>query len=332
MRVLVTGGAGFIGSHTVVALLEAGHEPVVVDNLSNARRSVLARIGEITGHHPEFHNADVRDRDAMKSVASAGFDACIHFAALKAVGESVEKPLLYYDNNVGGTISLLEVLIAADITTFVFSSSATVYGDPTILPVTEEMPIGVATNPYGWTKIMMEQVLRDVQDANPEWSVSLLRYFNPVGAHPSGLLGEDPLGTPNNLMPYVARVADGQLPRLRVFGGDYPTPDGTGVRDYIHVVDLAEGHVAALGTHSGDAGVHTYNLGTGQGSSVLEVVKSYENVSGKTIPYEVVERREGDVAANWADVTRAKSVLGWKTSRDLAEMCADSWRWQQGSR
>jgi UDP-glucose 4-epimerase len=332
MRVLVTGGAGFIGSHTVVALLEAGHEPVVVDNLSNAHRSVLARIGEITGHHPEFHNADVRDRDAMKSIASSGFDACIHFAALKAVGESVEKPLLYYDNNVGGTISLLEVLIAADITTFVFSSSATVYGDPTILPVTEEMPIGVATNPYGWTKIMMEQVLRDVQDANPEWSVSLLRYFNPVGAHPSGLLGEDPLGTPNNLMPYVARVADGQLPRLRVFGGDYPTPDGTGVRDYIHVVDLAEGHVAALSTHSGDAGVHTYNLGTGQGSSVLEVVKSYEEVSGRTIPYEVVERREGDVAANWADVTRAESVLGWKTSRDLAEMCADSWRWQQDSR
>jgi UDP-glucose 4-epimerase len=332
MRVLVTGGAGFIGSHTVVALLEAGHEPVVVDNLSNARRSVLASIGEITGRHPEFHHADVRDRDAMKSIASSGFEACIHFAALKAVGESVEKPLLYYDNNVGGTISLLEVLIAADITTFVFSSSATVYGDPTMLPVTEDMPIGVATNPYGWTKIMMEQVLRDVQDANPEWSVSLLRYFNPVGAHPSGLLGEDPLGTPNNLMPYVARVADGQLPRLRVFGGDYPTPDGTGVRDYIHVVDLAEGHVAALNTHSGESGVHTYNLGTGQGSSVLEVVKTYEDVSGKPVPYEVVERREGDVAATWADVTRAESVLGWKTTRDLSEMCADSWRWQQGSR
>ncbi|MEE8407155.1 MAG: UDP-glucose 4-epimerase GalE [Acidimicrobiia bacterium] len=332
MRVLVTGGAGFIGSHTVVALLEAGHEPVVVDNLSNARRSVLASIGEITGRHPEFHHADVRDGGAMKSIASSGFEACIHFAALKAVGESVEKPLLYYDNNVGGTISLLEVLVAADITTFVFSSSATVYGDPTMLPVTEDMPIGVATNPYGWTKIMMEQVLRDVQDANPEWSVSLLRYFNPVGAHPSGLLGEDPLGTPNNLMPYVARVADGQLPRLRVFGGDYPTPDGTGVRDYIHVVDLAEGHVAALNTHSGESGVHTYNLGTGQGSSVLEVVKSYEDVSGKPVPYEVVERREGDVAATWADVTRAESVLGWKTTRDLAEMCADSWRWQQGSR
>jgi UDP-glucose 4-epimerase len=332
MRVLVTGGAGFIGSHTVVALLEAGHEPVVVDNLSNARRSVLASIGEITGRHPEFHHADVRDRDAMKSITSSGFEACIHFAALKAVGESVEKPLLYYDNNVGGTISLLEVLIAADITTFVFSSSATVYGDPTMLPVTEDMPIGVATNPYGWTKIMMEQVLRDVQDANPEWSVSLLRYFNPVGAHPSGLLGEDPLGTPNNLMPYVARVADGQLPRLRVFGGDYPTPDGTGVRDYIHVVDLAEGHVAALNTHSGESGVHTYNLGTGQGSSVLEVVKTYEDVSGKPVPYEVVERREGDVAATWADVTRAESVLGWKTTRDLSEMCADSWRWQQGSR
>ena len=329
MRVLVTGGSGFIGSHTVVSLLEAGHDPVVVDNLSNASRSVLARIGEIAGRQPEFHEADIRDRDAMGSIASSGFDACIHFAALKAVGESVEKPMLYYDNNVGGTIALLEVLIAADITTFVFSSSATVYGDPTELPLTEDMPIGVATNPYGSTKIMMEQILRDVQEANPDWSVSLLRYFNPVGAHPSGLIGEEPRGTPNNLMPYVAKVAAGELARLSVFGGDYPTPDGTGVRDYIHVVDLGEGHVAALDTHAGDAGVHTYNLGTGEGSSVLEVVHIYEEVSGKPIPYEVVERRAGDVAANWADVTRAESVLGWKTSRDLADMCADSWRWQQ---
>jgi UDP-glucose 4-epimerase len=329
MRVLVTGGAGFIGSHTVVSLMEAGHDPVVVDNLSNARRSVLTRIGEIAGRQPEFWDADIRDRDTMGPIASSGFDACIHFAALKAVGESVEKPMLYYDNNVGGTIALLEVLMDADVNTFVFSSSATVYGNPARLPVTEDMPTGVATNPYGWTKIMMEQVLRDVQDANPHWSVSLLRYFNPVGAHPSGLIGEDPRGTPSNLMPYVARVAAGQLPRLSVFGGDYPTPDGTGVRDYIHVVDLGEGHVAALNTHAGDAGVHTYNLGTGEASSVLEVVKSYEQASGRQIPYEVVERRAGDVAANWADVTRAESVLGWKTTRDLADMCTDSWRWQQ---
>ena len=332
MRVLVTGGAGFIGSHTVVSLLEAGHDPVVVDNLSNARRSVLERISEIAGRQPEFHEVDIRDRDTMGSIASSGFDACIHFAALKAVGESVEKPMLYYDNNVRGTIALLEVLIASDITTFVFSSSATVYGEPTKLPLTEDMAIGMATNPYGWTKIMMEQILRDVQDANPEWSVSLLRYFNPVGAHPSGLIGEDSQGTPNNLMPFVAKVAAGKLAQLSVFGGDYPTPDGTGVRDYIHVVDLAEGHVAALNTHAEDAGVHTYNLGTGEGSSVLEVVKSYEEVSGKPIPYEVVERRAGDVAANWADVTRAESVLGWKATRDLADMCADSWRWQQSAR
>lgn len=329
MRVLVSGGAGFIGSHTVVALMEAGHEPVVVDNLTNAQPSVIRRIGEITGTAPEFHQRDVRDRDAMAEIVSTGFDACIHFAALKAVGESVEKPTLYYENNVGGTIALLEVLVDAGVDNFVFSSSATVYGEPPSLPLREDMPIGEATNPYGWTKIMMEQILRDVHVANPGWSVSLLRYFNPVGAHPSSLIGEDPQGLPNNLMPYVARVAAGQVPELKVFGGDYPTPDGTGIRDYIHVVDLAEGHVVALDRRAGKPGVHTYNLGTGRGHSVLEVVKTYEEESGSPVPYEIVGRRAGDVAESWADVSKAAEELGWRTTRDLADMCADSWNWHQ---
>jgi UDP-glucose 4-epimerase len=332
MRVLVTGGTGFIGSHTVVALMEDGHEVVVVDNLSNSRRSVVRRVGEITGTAPEFHQTDVNDQDAMAEIANSGFDACVHFAALKAVGESVENPMLYYENNVGGTIALLEVLIDAGIKNFVFSSSATVYGEPPSLPLREDMPIGTATNPYGWTKIMMEQVLRDVQVAEPDWSVSLLRYFNPVGSHPSSLIGEDPQGVPNNLMPYVAKVAAGELPRLRVFGGDYPTPDGTGIRDFVHVVDLAEGHVAALDKCADKPGVHTYNLGTGEGHSVLEVVKTYEKESGMPVPYEIVDRRAGDVAANWADVSKAERELGWKTSRDLADMCRDSWHWQQKAR
>lgn len=332
MRVLVTGGAGFIGSHTVVALMEAGHDPVVVDNLTNAQPSVIRRIGEITGTAPGFHQRDVRNRDALADLLSEGFDACIHFAALKAVGESVEKPMLYYENNVGGTIALLDVLVEFGVENFVFSSSATVYGEPPSLPLREDMPIGEATNPYGWTKIMMEQILRDVQVAYPGWSVSLLRYFNPVGAHPTSLIGEDPQGIPNNLMPYVAKVAAGQLPKLRVFGGDYATPDGTGIRDYIHVVDLAEGHVAALDRCAGEPGVHTYNLGTGRGHSVLEVIKTYEEESGKPIPYEIVDRRVGDVAANWADVAKASAELDWRTTRDLAEMCADSWNWQQNVR
>lgn len=332
MRVLVTGGAGFIGSHSAIALIEAGHEPVIVDNLSNARRSVIARIGQIAGTTPEFVEADVRDRDAMRQVLSRGVDACMHFAALKAVGESVEQPLLYYDNNVGGTIALVETLLEAGVNCFVFSSSATVYGDPVELPLLESMPTGTATNPYGWTKIMMEQVLRDLQLANSDWSISLLRYFNPVGAHPSGLIGEDPAGEPSNLMPYVARVAAGILPRVRIFGNDYPTPDGTGVRDFIHVVDLAEGHVRALDRHGEEPGVFTYNLGTGEGHSVLEVISTYEEQSGRSIPYDIADRRPGDVAASYADVNKAATGLGWKTTRDLPEMCADSWRWQQQSR
>ncbi|MGH8952180.1 MAG: UDP-glucose 4-epimerase GalE [Acidimicrobiia bacterium] len=331
MRVLVTGGIGFIGSHTVVSLIEAGHEPVIVDNLSNAKRSVISRIGRIVGHQPEFVEADVRDLDAMGKVLQAGFDACIHFAALKAVGESVEKPLLYYDNNVGGTFTLLEALNAAGVKKFVFSSSATVYGDPDPedLPLRESTPVGTATNPYGWTKIMMEQILRDAHVSDPEWSISLLRYFNPVGAHPSGLIGEDPSGIPNNLMPYVAKVAAGDLARVRVFGADYPTPDGTGVRDFIHVVDVAEGHVRALERHADEVGVFTYNLGTGRGHSVLEVITAYEQQSGLPVPYEIADRRAGDVAANWADASKAQAELGWKATRSLEDMCADSWRWQQ---
>lgn len=327
MRVLVTGGAGFIGSHSVVALIEAGHEPVVVDNLSNADSSVIGRIGEITGTVPEFHKLDIRDTEAMTGLAGEGIEACMHFAALKAVGESVSNPIVYYDNNVVGTISLLEALESAGVSSFVFSSSATVYGNPTKLPLREDMPIGEATNPYGSTKIMMERVLTDLQASRPGWSVALLRYFNPVGAHPTGLIGEDPKGVPNNLMPYVAKVATGDLEKVIVHGNDYDTPDGTGVRDYIHVADLADGHIRALDVHAGDPGVHVYNLGTGRGNSVLEVIKAYETASGRQIPYEVGPRRAGDVAASFADVQKAYARLGWSTRLNLDDMCRDSWNW-----
>lgn len=333
MRVLVTGGAGFIGSHTVVALMEAGHEPVVVDNLTNSDETVIRRIGEIVGTAPEFHRLDIRDTEAMVGVAGNDIDACIHFAALKAVGESVQQPIHYYENNVGGTVSLLNALETVGVKRFVFSSSATVYGEPPSLPLNEDMPLGEATNPYGWTKIMMEQVLRDLYISNTEWSISLLRYFNPVGAHASGLIGEDPLGIPNNLMPYVASVAVGDLPMVKVFGNDYPTPDGTGVRDYVHVVDLAKGHIRALDVHAGDRGVHIYNLGTGKGNSVLEVIRAYEKACGHEIPFEFAPRRAGDVAANWADVQKAYKYLGWSAELDLDGMCADSWNWiQKGPR
>lgn len=332
MRVLVTGGAGFIGSHTVTALIEAGHQPMILDNFSNARPSVVARIGKITGVLPRHVVGDVRDLDGLRRLLEDGFDACIHFAALKAVGESVEKPLLYYDNNVAGTITLLRALHETEVDRFVFSSSCTVYGEPERLPLTEEMPIGTATNPYGWTKIMMEQVLRDVAHAHPGWSIALLRYFNPVGAHPSGLIGEDPQGVPNNLMPLVAKVAAGELPKVEVYGGDYPTRDGTGIRDYIHVVDLAEGHVRALERLPAEGGVVTYNLGTGRGRTVLEVIEAYQRASGKPIPYQIVARRPGDVAESWADPGKAAAELGWKTTRDLQEMCLDSWRWQTSLR
>lgn len=332
MRVLVTGGAGFIGSHMVVSLIERGHEPVVVDNLSNSRHSVIGRIAELTGTAPEFVKGDIRDRDVMRDVLASGIDSCIHFAALKAVGDSVVNPLQYYENNVGGTIALLEEMAEAGVRNIVFSSSATVYGDPGIMPLTESMPLGTATNPYGSTKLMMERVLTDLHTADPSWSVTLLRYFNPVGAHGSGLIGEDPYGVPNNLMPYVAKVASGLLPKLSVFGGDYPTVDGTGVRDYIHVVDLAEGHLAALDAHAGESGVFIYNLGTGRGTSVLELVHTYEQVSGRPVPYEIVDRRPGDVAISYADPTLAREKLGWETRLTLEDMCADSWRWQQTSR
>ncbi len=331
MRILVTGGAGFIGSHTVVSLQEAGHEPVVVDNLSNAHPSVLTRIGEITGSIPEFHEVDIRDTAALTTLATRGFDACIHFAALKAVGESVEQPLKYYDNNVHGTISLLEALGNAGVHRVVFSSSATVYGTPDQLPMTEDTPVGVATNPYGQTKIIMEGVFKDLHRADPRWEIALLRYFNPVGAHPSGSIGEDPSGVPSNLMPYVARVAAGQLAKVPVYGNDYPTPDGTGVRDYIHVVDLAEGHLAALEHLAGRPGVHTFNLGTGRGHSVLELINTYEMASGKPVPYEIEERRAGDIAVSYADVAKARDVLGWQAKKSLADMCTDSWQWQQRS-
>jgi UDP-glucose 4-epimerase len=327
MRVLVTGGAGFIGSHTVVELIKAGHEPVVVDSLANSDESVIGRIGEITGSTPEFHRADIRDVERMVDIAGSDIYACIHFAALKAVGESVAEPLQYYDNNVGGTIALLSALETTGVKNMVFSSSCTVYGDPRSLPLVESMPVGEATNPYGWTKIMMEQVLRDLHTSNPEWSISLLRYFNPVGAHQTGMIGEDPRGIPNNLMPYVALVAAGELEKVNVYGGDYPTPDGTGVRDFVHVVDLAMGHIRALDVHADDPGVNTYNLGTGRGHSVLEVIKEYETVSGRTIPYEIVDRRAGDVASSWANVQKAYAKLGWSAQYDLADMCADSWNW-----
>ncbi len=330
MAVLVTGGAGYIGSHTVLEVLNAGYEAVVVDNLSNSSRESLNRVEKITGKKVTFYHADIRDREALDRIFEAEqIDSCIHFAGLKAVGESVAKPWEYYENNISGTLVLLDVMRQHHVKNIIFSSSATVYGDPDQVPVTEESEKKSCTNPYGWTKSMLEQILTDIQKADPEWNVVLLRYFNPIGAHPSGLIGEDPAGIPNNLMPYVTQVAVGRREYLNVYGNDYDTPDGTGVRDYIHVVDLAEGHVAALKKLSENCGLRLYNLGTGHGCSVLDVVHAFEEATGVTIPYRFAPRRPGDIAANYSDASKAFREMGWKTKRGIREMCEDSWRWQK---
>ncbi|MDA8127854.1 MAG: UDP-glucose 4-epimerase GalE [Betaproteobacteria bacterium] len=328
MKVLLTGGAGYIGSHTAVECLAAGHEVVVFDNLSNSSPVSLERVARIAGKPVAFVQGDIRDRAALRALfAEHRIEAVVHFAGLKAVGESVEKPLFYYDNNIAGSIALFEEMAEAGVKALVFSSSATVYGDPATVPITEDFPLS-ATNPYGRSKLFIEDMLRDIALSDPGWNVALLRYFNPVGAHESGLIGEDPRGVPNNLMPYVAQVAVGRRPHLNVFGGDYPTPDGTGVRDYIHVVDLARGHVAALNRLPQLGGVGTWNLGTGRGVSVLDMVRAFEAASGKQVPYRIVARRAGDVAQCWADPARAARDLGWRAEYDLARMCVDAWRWQ----
>lgn len=328
MAVLVTGGAGYIASHTVVQLMAAGIEPIIVDNFSNSKRAVFDRIDQISGASPVHIEGDIRDRALLDRVfAENDIDSVIHFAGLKAVGESVAKPIEYYDNNVVGTLVLIEAMRDAGVKTIVFSSSATVYGDPATVPIREDFPLG-ATNPYGRTKWMIEQILSDVTVAHDDWSVCLLRYFNPVGAHESGLIGEDPSGIPNNLMPFIAQVAVGRREYLSVFGDDYPTPDGTGVRDYIHVVDLADGHLAALRYSSGRPGCHVFNLGTGQGTSVLELLKAFEEAAGKEIPYRIVERRPGDIAECWADPALAAEVLDWSADRTIEDMAASTWKWQ----
>ncbi len=330
--ILVTGGAGYIGSHTCVELLAAGYDVVVVDNFSNSKPEALRRVEALAGRRlAAFHRVDIRDKAALGDIFRAhAIESVIHFAALKAVGESVAQPLMYYDNNVAGTVALAEVMAAAGVKSLVFSSSATVYGDPASVPIREDFPTG-PTNPYGRTKWMMEFVLSDLAAADPAWRVALLRYFNPVGAHASGRIGEDPNGLPNNLMPYVSQVAVGRLPQLRVFGGDYPTPDGTGVRDYIHVVDLAVGHVAAVRRLTERPGVLTVNLGTGRGYSVIEVVRAFEKASGRPVPFEIVARRPGDVAQCYAEPGLAERELGWRAERGIDEMCADAWRWQSAN-
>jgi len=328
MRILVTGGAGFIGSHTTVELLKAGHDVVVVDNFSNSKPEALRRTEELAGRPFTFHRVDLLDAPALDGVFRRDpIDAVIHFAAFKAVGESVALPLKYYHNNITGTLILCETMIAHRVKTMVFSSSATVYGDPASVPVREDFPLS-ATNPYGHSKLMMEQVFRDLHRADPSWNIALLRYFNPVGAHESGRIGEDPNGIPNNLFPYITQVAVGKLPKLRIHGGDYPTPDGTGVRDFIHVVDLALGHLKALEKLKGKTGCVPYNLGTGRGHSVLEAVRAFERASGRKIAYEIGPRRPGDAASSYCDPSLAERELGWKAVRDLDAMCRDAWRWQ----
>ena len=328
MKILVTGGMGYIGSHTVVELQQAGHDVVVVDNLSNAVVSVQERVQKITKKPFRFEEADIRDRAAMERIFAAHkVEAVIHFAGLKAVGESVAQPLRYYDNNVNGSVILFETMAKFGVKSLVFSSSATVYGDPASVPIREDFPLS-ATNPYGRSKLMIEDILRDLAKAEPDWRIALLRYFNPVGAHESGLIGAEPSGIPNTLGPYIAQVANGQREKLSVFGGDYPTPDGTGLRDYIHVVDLAIGHVKTLDRLAKGPGIVTYNLGTGRGNSVLEMVRAFEQACGRKIAYQIVDRRPGDVAKCYADPTKAREELGWTAERDVAQMCADVWRYQ----
>ena len=328
MSILVTGGAGYIGSHTVVELIKLGKEVVIVDNLSNSSILVLDRIEEITGKRPTFYELDVADKAALRSVfEKESIEAAIHFAGYKAVGESVEKPVMYYENNIMSTLSLVEVMAEFGVKKIVFSSSATVYGLNNPSPLVENMPTS-ATNPYGYTKVMLEQILRDLEVSDKEWSVALLRYFNPIGAHESGLIGEDPAGIPNNLMPFIAQVAVGKRAELSVFGNDYDTVDGTGVRDYIHVVDLALGHIKALEKISDTTGVYTYNLGSGQGTSVLELVQAFEKVNGVKVPYKIVDRRPGDVTTCYANADKALAELNWKTEKTIEDMCRDTWNWQ----
>ena len=330
--ILVAGGAGYIGSHTCVELLQAGYDVVVVDNLSNSSQESLNRVKKITGKSVKFYEADVADKEAMDKIFNENdIFGVINFAGLKAVGESVEKPLEYYQNNITGTLNMCEVMRKHGVKNIIFSSSATVYGDPETVPITEECPKGVCTNPYGWTKSMLEQILTDIQKADTEWNVILLRYFNPIGAHKSGLMGEDPNGIPNNLMPYVMKVAIGQLPQVNVFGNDYDTPDGTGVRDYIHVVDLADGHVKAIKKLEENPGLKIYNLGTGKGYSVLDVIKNVSKAVGKEIPYVIAQRRAGDIAQCYSDASLAKKELGWEAKNGIKEMCEDSWNWQRNN-
>ena len=332
MDVLITGGMGYIGSHTCVQMIAAGMTPIMVDNLCNAKAEVLNRIEALTGGRPAFYQGDIRDEAFLDSVfAKHDVQAVIHFAGLKAVGESVSKPIEYYDNNVNGTLVLVRSMRKAGVKSLVFSSSATVYGDPQTVPITETSPTGATTNPYGRSKYMVEQCLADLVVAEPEWSITLLRYFNPVGAHPSGTMGEDPQGIPNNLMPFIAQVAVGRREKLAVFGNDYATPDGTGVRDYIHVMDLADGHIAALQVVGTQAGLHIYNLGTGKGSSVLDMANAFSQACGKAVPYEICPRRPGDIAECWASTEKAQRELGWQAKLSLADMTADTWRWQSNN-
>ena len=332
MAILVTGGAGYIGSHTVVELLNQGKEIVVLDNLSNSSEISLERVKQITGKAVRFYQGDILDRDILRRIFTENpIDSVIHFAGLKAVGESVREPLRYYQNNVTGSIVLVEEMLKANVNTIVFSSSATVYGDPQEIPITESCAVGGTTNPYGTSKYMVERILEDTAKAFPQFSAVVLRYFNPVGAHASGLIGEDPNGIPNNLLPYISQVAVGKLQQLSVFGSDYETHDGTGVRDYIHVVDLAIGHLKALEKHQGDAGFHVYNLGTGTGYSVLDMVKAFEQANNIQVPYKLVDRRPGDIAVCYSNPQKALEQLGWKTQHDLNQMMKDTWNWQKNN-